>query len=196
MEIKATRAVLLAFLVTLLQSYPTHNLELSDYQTLSFSNPNQNLEFTRLAIHNETGQVYIGGVDRLYRLTADFTRQETVNTFVPCEEESCPFNYNKILLIDYAGKMLITCGSESFSAYDVHKKPGTCQTRALDSIAEPIKDDDTPVVSPGMLTTEAVIAPGPQNGGVDTLYVAASYDESRFFSIPSIPSHKKSSFSC
>ena len=174
MEIKASSAVLLSILVTLLHLYPTKTLDLSDYQTLSFSNPSRNLQFTRLAIHNETGQVYIGGADRLYRLDADFTKQETVNTFVLCEEEICPYNYNKILLIDYNGNMLVTCGSESFSAGDAIKNPGTCQTRALDSIAEPLRDDDTPVVPSNKLTTEAIIAP------VNTLYVAATYDEDRY----------------
>ena len=172
MEIKASRVVFLSILVTLLHSYQTQTLELSDYQTLSFSNPSKNLDFTRLAIHNETGQVYIGGADRLYTLDADFTRRETVNTFVSCEEEICPFNYNKILLIDYIGNMLVTCGSESFSASDAFMR--------LDSIAEPLRDDDTPVVPSDKLTSEAIIAPGPRNGGVNTLYVAATYDEDRY----------------
>ena len=180
MEIKATKAVLFSILITLLHSYPTQSLELSDYQTLSFSNPNQNRKFTKLAIHNETGQVYIGGADSLYRLDADFTKQETVNTSVSCEEEICPYNYNKILLIDYNGNMLVTCGSASYSSSDVNKRPGTCQTRALDSIAEPVRDDDTPVVPSEMLTTEAILAPGPSNGGTKTLYVAATYDRDRY----------------
>ena len=177
---RTNTVLLLPILATLLHSYLTHGLELSDYQTLLFSNPSQKLEFTRLAIHNETGSVYIGGADRLYRLEADFTKRETVNTFVPCEEEICPYNYNKILLVDYGGNMLVTCGSESFGADDALKRPGTCQTRALGSIAEPMRDDDTPVVSPGKLTTEAIIAPGPKNEGVNALYVAATYDDGRY----------------
>ena len=178
---KRTNTVLLIpILASLLHSYLAHGLELPDYQTLLFSNPNQKLQFTRLAIYNETGNVYVGGADRLYRLDADFMKRETVNTFVACEEEICPYNYNKILLIDYDGNMLVTCGSESFNADDPVKRPGTCQTRALDSITEPLRDDDTPVVPSNKLTTEAIIAPGPLNEGKNTLYVAATYDADRY----------------
>ncbi|XP_072025086.1 plexin-A2-like [Amphiura filiformis] len=173
--------LLLSILITLLHSYLPHGLELPDYQTLLFSNPSRNLEFTRLAIHNETGNVYIGGADRLYRLSADFMRLETVEpSAVECDEDECPLNYNKVLLVDYSLNMLVTCGSESIQKDSEASTGGACQTRALDNIAIPLRDDDSVVVVPGKLSTEAVIAPGPDNGGVNTLYVAATYDEGRY----------------
>ncbi|XP_072046524.1 plexin-A4-like [Amphiura filiformis] len=176
----ASSGVLVSILVILLHSYLSHGLALPYYQTLSFSNPNLNLEFTRLAVHNETGSIYIGGGDRLYRLSADFERQETVDTAVSCGDDSCPLNYNKILLVDNRGSMLVTCGSESIGANSGADIKGTCQIRSLNSIATPVRGDDSVVVASGKLSTEAVIAPGPVNGGVDTLYVAATYDENRY----------------
>ncbi|XP_072046064.1 plexin-A4-like [Amphiura filiformis] len=176
----ASSRVLVSILVILLHSYLSHGLELQDYQTLSFSNPNQSLEFTRIAVHNETGSIYIGGADKLYRLSADFEPQESVDTDVSCGEDSCPLNYNKILLVDDRRSMLVTCGSESIGANSGADRKGTCQIRSLNSIATPLRDDDSVVVASGKLSTEAVIAPGPENGGVDTLYVAATYDENRY----------------
>ncbi|XP_072019821.1 LOW QUALITY PROTEIN: plexin-A4-like [Amphiura filiformis] len=170
----ASSGVLVSILVILLHSYLSHGLELPDYQTLSFSNPNQNLEFTRLAVHNQTGSIYIGGGDRLYRLSADFERQETVDTAVSCGEDSCPLNYNKILLVDNRCSMLVTCGSESIGANSGAK--GTCQIRSLNSIATPLRDDhddDSAVVASGK-QSRGCYCPGPENGGVDTLYVAAN----------------------
>ncbi|XP_072026114.1 plexin-A4-like [Amphiura filiformis] len=148
----------------------TIGLDLSAYESAAFSiNPSS--ELTHFVTHNETGIVYIGASDALYQLGEDFVRQERADTAAQCEDsaQTCP-NYNKILLIDYAHNRLITCGSEN---------QGTCQTRDLSNVNTVLYESNHPVVASGKLTTEAIIAPGPRNGGVDALYVSATLDETR-----------------
>ncbi|XP_072025087.1 plexin-A2-like [Amphiura filiformis] len=158
----------------ILYKHLTIGLDLSAYESASFSiNPSS--ELTHFVTHNETGIVYIGASDALYQLGEDFVRQERADTAAQCEDgiQTCP-NYNKILLIDYAHDRLITCGSE---------KQGTCQTRDLSNVNTILYESNHPVVSSGKLTTEAIIAPGPRNGGVDAIYVSATYEVDRRFDV-------------
>ncbi|XP_072026023.1 plexin-B-like [Amphiura filiformis] len=162
--------IIITLTLLILCKHLTIGLDLAAYEKASFSiSPSS--EFTHFVTHKETGIVYIGASDALYQLGEDFVRQERADTAAQCEDgvQICP-NYNKILLIDYAHDRLITCGSE---------KQGTCQTRDLSNVNTVLYESNRPVVASGKLSTEAIIAPGPTNGGVDALYVSATFEKAR-----------------
>ena len=167
--------VVILLVSSLLCHHQSLALDLSTYQTASFVNPLSSSVFTHFVTHNETGAVYIGASDALYQLGEDFMRQLSVDTQVSeCEGDTiltCP-NYNKILLIDYTNDRLITCGSENMHISQNIR--GTCNTRNLTNI-DIVWESAQPVVSSGMLSTEAIIAPGPEGLA---LYVVNTYDTS------------------
>ncbi|KAK2915729.1 hypothetical protein Q8A67_000103 [Cirrhinus molitorella] len=81
---------------------------------------------THLAIHNKTGDVYVGAVNWIYKLDSTLTLlkshmtgpvEDNENCFPPPSVQPCPHvlasnsNVNKLLLIDYAQNRLIACGS-------------------------------------------------------------------------------------
>ena len=138
-------------------------LDLSDYKAASFKNSRPSSAFNHFVSYNQN--VYVGATDALYRLGEDFSRQQTVDTAGECEEgeAECP-NYNKILLVYKGDNILVTCGSVD----------RLCQARNLTDIVEVLLESKQLVVSPGTLTTEATIAPGPFSD--DVLYVANTYD--------------------
>ena len=156
----------------LLSLHSSYGLNLQVYQTAQFTNPVSSSEFTKFTRHNETGTIYIGASDALFQLGSDFVRTQSVDTSIgECEDNvvSCP-NYNKILVIDYTNNRLITCGSESYHEGAV----GTCNLRDINDISTVLHADNNNVVPPGLLTTEAIIAPGPNS---EYLYVATTYHE-------------------
>ncbi|XP_077181505.1 plexin-A1 isoform X8 [Paroedura picta] len=95
---------------------------------------------THLVVHNKTGKVYIGAVNRIYKLSSNLTLLRTHVTgpvddnekcYPPPSVQSCPHglvstnNVNKLLLVDYSGNRLIACGSAS---------QGICQFLRLDDL--------------------------------------------------------------
>uniref|UniRef100_A0A8C7IL90 Plexin-A1 n=1 Tax=Oncorhynchus kisutch TaxID=8019 RepID=A0A8C7IL90_ONCKI len=104
----------------------------------SFSPPDWGL--THLAIHNKTGEVYVGTVNWIFKLSSNLTKLRSHMTgpvadnekcYPPPSVQSCPHdlaqtnNVNKLLLIDYAQNRLIACGSTS---------QGICQFLRLDDL--------------------------------------------------------------
>ncbi|TRY58613.1 hypothetical protein DNTS_007613 [Danionella cerebrum] len=104
----------------------------------SFSPPDWGL--THLAIHNKTGEVYVGAVNWIYKLSSNLTKLRSHMTgpvvdnekcYPPPSVQSCPHdlapnnNVNKLLLIDYPQNRLIACGSTS---------QGICQFLRLDDL--------------------------------------------------------------
>ncbi|XP_052415262.1 plexin-A1b [Carassius gibelio] len=95
---------------------------------------------THLAIHNKTGDVYVGAVNWIYKLSSNLTKLRSHMTgpvvdnekcYPPPSVQLCPHdlapnsNVNKLLLIDYSQNRLIACGSTS---------QGICQFLRLDDL--------------------------------------------------------------
>uniref|UniRef100_A0A8D0GD33 Plexin-A1 n=1 Tax=Sphenodon punctatus TaxID=8508 RepID=A0A8D0GD33_SPHPU len=95
---------------------------------------------THLVVHNKTGEVYVGAINRIYKLSNNLTLLRTHVTgpvddnekcYPPPSVQSCPHglvttnNVNKLLLVDYSGNRLIACGSAS---------QGICQFLRLDDL--------------------------------------------------------------
>ncbi|XP_069822831.1 plexin-A1 isoform X2 [Dendropsophus ebraccatus] len=83
---------------------------------------------THLVVHNKTGEVYLGAVNRIFKLSSNLTLLRTHVTgpvddnekcYPPPSVQSCPHglvttnNVNKLLLVDYSMDRLIACGSAS-----------------------------------------------------------------------------------
>ncbi|XP_043357275.1 plexin-A3 isoform X3 [Dermochelys coriacea] len=106
----------------------------------SFSVPDGGL--THLAVHRETGEVFTGAVNRVYKLAANLSQLRVHGTgpvpddtrcYPPpavrlCQHPLAPAdNVNKLLLLDYAGGRLVACGSVW---------QGVCQLLRLDDLAK------------------------------------------------------------
>ncbi|KAJ8260045.1 hypothetical protein GJAV_G00176440 [Gymnothorax javanicus] len=104
----------------------------------TFSPPDWGL--THLVIHNKTGEVYLGAVNWIFKLSGNLTKLRSHMTgpvvdnekcYPPPSVQSCPYeqiqtnNVNKLLLIDYAQNRLLACGSTS---------QGICQFLRLDDL--------------------------------------------------------------
>ncbi len=166
---------------------------------------------THMALDPGTGSIYLGGVDRIWKLDQNLNVLDTVVTGpVEDDPETCvaPFqspttscenrrrgtsvrNYNKILAFDPDHKILITCGS-------VYQ--GTCQVRSTDrnGLTSSVTSYDSSrsyylAANTPETSTVAFIAPGPPNPEVtNVLYVATSYsgyfDERNF--VPAVSSRQ------
>lgn len=81
---------------------------------------------THLAVHRNTGEVYVGAVNWIYQLSSNLTEtrahitgpiEDNAGCYPPpsvrfCTHKLSPAdNVNKLLLIDYTGKRLVACGS-------------------------------------------------------------------------------------
>uniref|UniRef100_A0A672QZV1 Plexin A3-like n=1 Tax=Sinocyclocheilus grahami TaxID=75366 RepID=A0A672QZV1_SINGR len=81
---------------------------------------------THLTVHHKTGEVFIGAINRVYRLSANLTEMRSHQTgpvednakcypppsVRPCTQKlESTDNVNKLLLVDYAGNRLVACGS-------------------------------------------------------------------------------------
>ncbi|XP_067403019.1 plexin-A3 [Emydura macquarii macquarii] len=90
----------------------------------SFSVPDGGL--THLAVHRETGEVFAGAINRVYKLSANLSQllvhrtgpvPDDARCYPPpavrlCQHPLAPAdNVNKLLLLDYAGGRLVACGS-------------------------------------------------------------------------------------
>ncbi|KAJ8258682.1 hypothetical protein COCON_G00176940 [Conger conger] len=112
----------------------------------SFRPERQDWPFNHLTVHRSSGVVYIGAVNRVYKLSGNLsllvshdTGPEADNkgcyppqTVQPCSEPLAPTNnVNKMLLIDYGQSRLLACGS-------LHQ--GVCRLLRLEdlfTLAEP-----------------------------------------------------------
>ncbi|XP_059189081.1 plexin-A1-like [Centropristis striata] len=110
----------------------------SSSSLLSFFPPEGGL--THLVVHNKTGEVYLGAVNWIYKLSSNLTKLRSHVTgpvtdnprcYPPPGVQSCPHeliqtsNVNKLLLLDAAHNRLIACGSTS---------QGICQFLRLDDL--------------------------------------------------------------
>ena len=148
---------------------------------LYFEEKNPDLYFQHFTVNTYTKQVYIGGVNRIYQLSAQL-QLEAEAIMGPQEDSSdCPVTrncpniqtkkltdyYNKVLVIDYAQSRLITCGSLFQGICSVHKLDdvSSYETPASESV----------VANNATASTVAFIALGPAKSPKHVLYVGVSY---------------------
>ena len=169
-------------LVTLFHPTLCLNAGLSAYVQASFSVPFDcdlcDPKFNHFAIHNTTGDVYLGSSNHLVHLNSEFQKLQNISTFIPCSDgtdrEDC-INHNKLLAIYYGRDQLITCGNLN---------SGRCQIRNTSDISSST-DANEAVAAPGEQTTEYVIAPAIkrlsqiESVDEDRLYVAATDPDDR-----------------
>uniref|UniRef100_A0A8C2EAX8 Plexin A1a n=1 Tax=Cyprinus carpio TaxID=7962 RepID=A0A8C2EAX8_CYPCA len=129
-------AFLLLFFLSFLPQHGGLEVNLSYFRT--FTPPEGGL--THLVVHNKTGEVYVGAVNWIYKLSSNLTKLRNHVTgpvvdnekcYPPPGVQSCPHelsqtsNVNKLLLLDSGQNRLIACGSTS---------QGICQFLRLDDL--------------------------------------------------------------
>ncbi|CAL8253406.1 unnamed protein product [Arctogadus glacialis] len=129
--------LILPFVIVTLASHPPPTpAQASPFP--SFSPPEGGL--THLAVHDKTGEVYLGAVNWVFKLSSNLTALRSHVTgpvtdnprcYPPPCVQSCPHelaqtpNVNKLLLLDSAHNRLMACGSTS---------QGICQFLRLDDL--------------------------------------------------------------
>uniref|UniRef100_A0A7N4NK99 Plexin A1 n=1 Tax=Sarcophilus harrisii TaxID=9305 RepID=A0A7N4NK99_SARHA len=159
--------------------------------------PVSDWSLTHLVVHNKTGEVYVGAVNRIYKLSSNLTLLRTHVTgpvddnekcYPPPSVQSCPHglvttnNVNKLLLLDYAANRLLACGSAS---------QGICQFLRLDDLfklGEPHHRKEhylSSVNESGTMSGVLIEVPG----GHDKLFIGTPIDgKSEYF--PTLSSRK------
>ena len=81
---------------------------------------------THLTVHRKTGDVFVGAVNHIYKLSANLSElrshmtgpvEDNAKCYPPPSVRACAHkldptdNINKLLLVDYAGNRLVACGS-------------------------------------------------------------------------------------
>ncbi|XP_077471088.1 plexin-A1-like isoform X1 [Stigmatopora argus] len=186
----STIFLLLLPLFTTSSSSPTSPL-------LSFSPPEGGL--THLVVHNKSGEIYLGAVNWIYKLSSNLTKLRSHVTgpvtdnprcYPPPGVQSCPHelvqtpNINKLLLLDDAHNRLIACGS-TFQ--------GICQFLRLDDLfklGEPHhrKEHYLSSVAESFTMSGVVISPDALGGG-GKLFLGTPIDgKSEYF--PTLSSRK------
>ncbi|XP_073675973.1 plexin A3 [Garra rufa] len=81
---------------------------------------------THLTVHRKTGEVFVGAINRVYKLSVNLTElrshqtgpvEDNAKCYPPPSVRPCTQklestdNVNKLLLVDYAGNRLVACGS-------------------------------------------------------------------------------------
>ncbi|KAJ8371302.1 hypothetical protein SKAU_G00113300 [Synaphobranchus kaupii] len=133
---------------------------------------------THLTVHRTTGDVFMGAVNRVYKLSANLTElrshitgpvEDNSKCYPPPSVRACAHrlessdNVNKLLLVDYAGNRLVACGSiwqgvcqflrleDLFKLGEPHhrKEHYLSGAREADGMAGVVVgDDDVPIVEP------------------------------------------------
>lgn len=146
--------------------------------------------FNHLAVDNKSGAVYVGAVNKIFRLDENLRLEGTAETGPrednplcpppsrdsPCQKQVTPMdNYNKILLVNEAQNQLITCGS-------IYQ--GACEVRDLLNISKMTEYYNYPdtfhhfvAANSPTASTVAFIAPGPPRSlkPQNVMYVATTY---------------------
>ncbi|XP_002738917.1 plexin-A4-like, partial [Saccoglossus kowalevskii] len=127
------------FLLILTFSFATNYAEVANFTLYSFV-------FNHMTVHNITGDIYIGGVDYIYRLDEDLQLIYNITT----KPDDGTDNYNKVLSINYDDNNLVTCGSDN----------GHCQIRNLGDLSV-LGDSNVYVAAPTVEdSTVGFVAPG------------------------------------
>ncbi|XP_022100563.1 plexin-A4-like [Acanthaster planci] len=156
-------ALLLLCLVSILSAPPLASNELQGdlaaYLELSFRNPEvletvytRQSKFNLLAINQGTRDVYIGAVNRAYRLDSDFNQLQGIITHEYGDRSFSDRRdsyYTKLLIIDSA-RGLIICGSAR----------GICELRNFNDIAKVLISSRSGVVSERNSSPVGIITSG------------------------------------
>uniref|UniRef100_A0AAR2LXP9 Plexin-A1 n=1 Tax=Pygocentrus nattereri TaxID=42514 RepID=A0AAR2LXP9_PYGNA len=154
---------------------------------------------THLVIHDKTGDVYIGAINWIYKLSSNLTKLRSHVTgpvvdnekcYPPPGVQSCPHelsqtnNVNKLLLLDSGQNRLIACGSTS---------QGICQFLRLDDLfklGEPHHRKEHYLSSVSEAgTMSGVVISGPQGVSSGKLFVGTPIEgKSEYF--PTLSSRK------
>ncbi|XP_015198176.1 plexin-A2 [Lepisosteus oculatus] len=164
---------------------------------ISFHSENRDWAFNHLTVHQKTGSLYIGAVNRVYKLSGNLTLLVSHNTgpeddnkscyppliVQPCTEPLTPTNnVNKLLLIDYSQNRLLACGS----LYQ-----GVCKLLRLDDLfilVEPSHKKEHYLSSVNETgTMYGVIVPSQGEDG--TLFIGTAVDGKQDY-FPTISSRK------
>jgi plexin A len=138
-------------------------------------------KFNHLTINEFTGQVYVGGVNRIYQLKPNLEMETFVEMGPKDDSVDCPVTrlcdtitkrptdyYNKVLVIDYPQSRLISCGSLFQGICSIHRLDNVTimETPAQESV----------VANNATASTVAFIAPGPPKlSRVHVLYVGVTF---------------------
>ncbi|XP_062416372.1 plexin-A2-like, partial [Pungitius pungitius] len=167
-------------------------------QTLStFPSERRDWPLSHLAVHRSSGALYVGAVNRVYKLSANLTLLVSHDTgpeydnkacyppliVQPCSEPlAATDNVNKLLLIDYSHGRLLACGS----LYQ-----GVCKLLRLDDLfilVEPTHKKEHYLSSDNRTgTMYGVVVPSP--GQDATLYVGTAVGGKQDY-FPTISSRK------
>ncbi|KAL8618189.1 hypothetical protein ACOMHN_059196 [Nucella lapillus] len=144
---------------------------------LTFRDPEDN-PFQRMVVDEVTGSVYVGGTNRLHRLSASLTLLQSAATgrrednpdcpppVVPCSEpKALRDGITKGLVIDYNDNSLVVCST----LYH-----GSCQKLSLKNITNVVRLIHKPLV-PNRASSSCVLFIGPSIGEEQALYVGAEY---------------------
>jgi plexin A len=165
----------------------TYSYAAVNYHSRSFQDPG-NGAFSHMVLDKNTGNLYVGGVNHVYRLNPALAQEQRAVTGPQMDNPKCPppiakYNtctypltshpaYNKALVIDYVAQTLIAC-STLFH--------GFCEKRSLSDVTQKEEDIYIPVVANNRSQTTVVfIALGPLTGlgesrQQNVLYVGAQY---------------------
>ncbi|EDV24780.1 uncharacterized protein TRIADDRAFT_56941 [Trichoplax adhaerens] len=159
--------------ITLLNYYPScHGQEVFDIERLQSDN------IQHVVIHQVNGDVYVGATNTIVKLTANLTWQSNSTTGPQMDNPLClpdtncnhprklTDNINKLLLINYQGNSLITCGSVFL---------GRCQLRDLKTLANRQEPTISVASNDPNATTYGFIGAGPDHENV--LYVGATHTQ-------------------
>lgn len=140
-----------------------------------------NERFTHMTVNDYTGQVYVGGVNKIYQLSPLMTLETTADMGPREDSADCPVTrlcvqatkrpteyWNKALVIDYPQSKLISCGSLF---------QGICSVHKLDNISlYETPANESVVANNATASTVAFIARGPSKlSGMHVLYTGVSY---------------------
>ena len=152
----------------------------TNYITQTFTDPTNTGVFNHLVINKNTGEIYIGAVNRMYQLTEDVQEVRSITTGPLMDNPNCPpdndFAYarisdseNEALTIDYGAGQLISC---------TNLFHGRCIKYDLDDISVKYDPMFTSVLSNGLRSVVMFVAPGPPNNA-SVLYLAVARSETR-----------------
>uniref|UniRef100_A0AAY4BUA5 Sema domain-containing protein n=1 Tax=Denticeps clupeoides TaxID=299321 RepID=A0AAY4BUA5_9TELE len=155
---------------------------------------------THLVVHNKTGEVYVGAINWIFKLSSNLTKLRSHVTGPVVDNEKCypppgvqschhelvqTSNVNKLLLLDYGQNRLIACGSTS---------QGICQFLRLDDLfklGEPHhrKEHYLSSVSESGTMSGVVISGYTGGGGTGKMFVGTPIEgKSEYF--PTLSSRK------
>ncbi|TRY95428.1 hypothetical protein DNTS_004838 [Danionella cerebrum] len=169
----------------------------SEHSFTTFHPERREWAFNHLTVHKSTGALYIGAVNRVYKLSGNLTLQVSHDTgpeddnkacyppliVQPCSEPLVSTNnINKLLLIDYSQNRLLACGS----LYQ-----GVCKLLRLDDLfilVEPSHKKEHYLSSVNQTgTMYGVIVPSYGRDG--TLFIGTAVDGKQDY-FPTISSRK------